>query len=235
VLALSISVSVLAYRDWLSDVYLDQGIEELQMGREYTAREEFYRSLKLSFHPREVLFYLGVVNQQLGDSEKAEYYFKKSLNTFVVESTLLQLASINFQKQDYSEALKFLNQLLSIDPEDSREIQARFLIALIDLKQGKIKEAISKLDELIDKHSDFERAYMARAEIYKGQGKISQAKDDLKEALNLIEKKLRKSESKLRAGSKLTREEFAQIRSDIESLEKEKKSVEESLKELGFD
>ncbi len=235
VLILAISVSVLAYRDWRADIHLDKGIRELQMGREYTAREEFNRSLRLSFHPRQVLFYLGVVNQQLGQTEKAEDYFKKSLNTYVVESAYLQLASINFQKGDYSESLLYLDQLLAIDPTDSHQTQARFMIALIDIKQGKASEALSKLNELIKKQPNFERAYMARAEIYKGQGRFSQAKEDLELALEIIERKLTRNRRKLETRTTLSRDEYAQIRSEIETLENEKKSVEESLKQFGVD
>lgn len=229
---LSISVSVLAYRDWQADVHLDQGIKELQMGRSYTAREEFNRSLKLSFHPREVLFYLGVVNNQLGDREKAIHFFKKSLNTFVVESTYAQLATLYFQKGDYSEALTYLNTLLDIDPEESREIQARFMIALIDLKHGNIKEALAKMDKLITQYPSYERTYIARADIYQAQGRISEAEKDLRLALKLIEKRLDRYQGKIQKGVTITREEFAQIRSDIETLKKEKKKVKELLEKL---
>lgn len=228
----SISVSVLAYRDWLADVHLDQGIKELQMGRSYTAREEFNWSLKLSFHPREVLFYLGVVNNQLEDREKAIHFFKKSLNTFVVESTYAQLATLYFQKGDYSEALTYLNTLLGIDPEESREIQARFMIALIDLKHGKIKEALAKMDKLITQYPSYERTYIARADIYQAQGRISEAEKDLRQALKLIEKRLDRYQGKIQKGVTITREEFAQIRSDIETLKKEKKKVKELLEKL---
>lgn len=125
----AVFAGTLAFRDWQSDVYLELGNQYLESGYYRQALEKYERSLALTFHPEEVLFRIGGAHYKLGALDKAESYFERSLNSYVVEDTFWNLAVVKIKKQDFEAAKYYLNRLLAIKPRAELLEQARNVLA----------------------------------------------------------------------------------------------------------
>jgi len=242
VLALGISVTTLAYRDWLADTYLDRGERDLKYGKVEQAKEELEQSLKLDFQPRKVLYLLGSIYRQLGEQQddqelldRSLKLLEQSLNSFQVEPTYFQLALLYLDRGEYERAMDYVNRMLALSPEPSRRLNAQYLAALIAQERGDLDEALERLNKLIAQHKDYERAYITRAKVYRAQGNEGLARLDLEEALKIVEQKLardRRQLLSLKEQGRLTLDKYAELTNEIALLEEEKKAIRKLLLEI---
>ncbi|MFQ6116952.1 MAG: Wzy polymerase domain-containing protein, partial [Candidatus Bipolaricaulia bacterium] len=236
VLVLGISVTTLAYRDFIADTYLDRGERDLKYGKVEQAKEELEESLRLDFQPRKVLYLLGSIYRRLGEEQndpelldRSLKLLEQSLNSFQVEPTYFQLALLYLDRGEYERAMDYVNRMLAISPEPSRRLNAQYLAAVIAQERGDLDEALRRLNELIAQHKDYERAYITRAKIYQAQGDEGLARLDLEEALKIVERKLARARRQLltlKEQGRLTLDKYAELTSEIAQLEGERKALE---------
>ena len=242
VLALGISVSTLAYRDWLADTYLDRGERDLKLGRIDLAKFELERSLALDFQPRKALYWLGSIYHRLGKErndqkllDRGLELLERSLASFQVEPTYLQLAQLYLNRGEFDRAMDYVNELLAMSPEPTRELDARYLAAVIERERGDLDKALERLNELTFQHKDYERAYVTRAKIYLEQGNAGLARLDLEEALKIVKRELDRNRDRLvrlKEQGRLTLDRYAQLKNEITQLESEREAIEKLLQEL---
>jgi len=115
--AFAIFVFIVSGRDWQADRHLNLGNRYLQSGHYQLARREYEQSLSMAFGPTEVLFRLGGVYYQLDDRQQAKAYFERSLDHYLTEESLWNLAVIYFQDEAYEQSLRYVGRLLAIDPQ----------------------------------------------------------------------------------------------------------------------
>lgn len=217
-LAAMVVVSVFAYRDWQANIYLDYGNKQRQQGRYQLAREAYEKSLALDFQPAEVLFRLGTVYQTLGDLDRAEHYFERSMNSFLVEETFLPLAVIKLQKKDFDEATRLIDRLLATKPNASLVKEAELLKAVVQMRRGNLDQATEQLNRLLEKYPNFERVYLSLGEVSSLQGDYPGALAYYQAALNIIESQLQAQTAQWKQlqGQQVTLNQFEQLRSSIE-------------------
>jgi O-antigen ligase/Tfp pilus assembly protein PilF len=242
VLVLAISVTTLAYRDWLADTYLDRGERDLKYGRVDVAEVELEKSLALDFAPSSALYWLGSIYHKLGDEkddpallERSRVLLEHSLTSFQVEPTYLQLAQLYLNLGEFGQAMDYVNKLLAISPEPERGLDARYLAAVIAWQRGDLEDALERLNELVAKQKDYEMAYVTRAKVYLQQGNSGLARLDLEGASKIVERKLSGNQdqlARLREQRLLTLDKYAELTNEIAQLEKEKKSIDKLLQEL---
>lgn len=124
VLLVGMVTSVVVYREFQANVHLDLGNRYYREGFPQVAEQQYRQALALTFAPGEVFYRLGGVNDALGKPEEAQRYFERSLSSFVTEQTFWNLAVINYQKQNFEAARKYLKILLAIKPQGSLEQDA---------------------------------------------------------------------------------------------------------------
>ncbi len=239
VLVLGVSVTTLAYRDFIADTYLDKGQIALKMGRVAQAEEYLKRSLELDFQPTSVLYWLGsIYHQRAQEKQDRELirrsirYLKDSLRSFQVEPAYLQLAALYRLLGDYEEAERYLKSLLAMSPSPERRLKAEYLAALIARDRGDVEGALEKLTALIAAHPDFEEAYVTRAQLYAQQGNEGLAQLDLQKALEIVKNKLKRTQRTLQRlieQRRLTRDKFAELQQELEKLKREKELIEQML------
>ncbi len=242
VLVLGISVSTLAYRDWLADTYLDRGERDLKLGKVDVAKVELEHSFNLDFQPRKVLYWLGSIYHKLGEEQSDQELLdrgmellERSLSSFQVEGTYFQLAQLHLNRGELDRAMEYVDKMLAMSPEPERGLDARYLAAVIERERGNPDKALQVLNELISKHRNYERAYVLRAKVYLDQGSEGLARLDLKEALEIVREKLDRSRRRLQAlqeGGRLTLDLYSQLQNEINRLKAEKESLEKLLQEL---
>jgi O-antigen ligase/Tfp pilus assembly protein PilF len=242
VLILGISVTTLAYRDWLADTHLDRGERALKLGKLDVAQVELERSLALDFAPSKGLYWLGSIYHKLGDEkgdqgllERSLALLERSLGSFQVEPAYFQLAQLYLNLGDYERAMEYVNRLLATLPEPGLARDARYLAAVIAWQRGELEEALAGLNEVLAKQRDYEMAYIIRARIYLQRGESGLARLDLEEAGRIIERKLNSSRSellRLKDQGLLTLDRYAELTGELSRLEEEKKTVERLLQGL---
>jgi tetratricopeptide (TPR) repeat protein len=228
---LTVPVTVLAYQDFLADVYLDAGITNLKKGRYSLARTELERSIKLDFQPTQSLFYLGIVYKNLGEREKSIKTLERSLKHFIVEPTYLHLGELYIATGDYGKAEERLKELLSMHPSPLLKLSARYLLAVVDIKRGDIQEGMARLEDIVKEHKDYERAYVIMGQVYLDQGDLKGAAKSFQKALDIVGEKLERINRrlvKLKEIGEATLDEYFQLRGEkerLEGMEKELKKI----------
>ena len=241
-LVLGISVSTLAYRDWLADLHLDRGERLLKLGKIEEARIALEKSLALDFSPSKGLYWLGSIYHMLGEERNDQALLERSLmllersrSSFQVEPTYLQLAQLYLNFGEFDRARESVNRLLATSPSPERALDARYLTAVIAWKEGDLEEAVRRLDELLGRRKDYERGYITRAKIYLQQGKSGLARLDLEKAHKLITRKLNNTRvrlSRLKDQGLLTLDKYAELRGELVRLEGAREEIERLLREL---
>jgi tetratricopeptide (TPR) repeat protein len=103
---------------------------------------------------------------------------------------------------------------------------------MITFREGDYPRAINELEELVQAHPNFERAYIALGDLYRMRGMPVNARKNYEKALELIDEKLTKAKGTLSSAISLPTQEYSRLRSEIETLIKEKEAVEASLAKL---
>jgi len=163
-IVMSVSVSVLAYRDWQANIQMERGSEFLSGGLSLKAKDLFEQSMALDFQPSAALYYLALIHLEQNEIDVAMDYFERSLRTRVFEDTLWKLATLNFQTENYVESREYLNQLDAMFPNVSTVLESRYLAALIEIRLDNPEASIKISEETLQAHPDFGQMYLALGE-----------------------------------------------------------------------
>ncbi|MEM7626035.1 MAG: tetratricopeptide repeat protein [Planctomycetota bacterium] len=101
--------------------------------------------------------------------------------------SLYKLAVSQFELARYTDMAKTVDTLEGRYPGVPQQIDASFLLASADAKQGRAAEGVVRLNAFIDDGSDnpyFAQALLRRAALYEQSGELSAASDDLIRYLN---------------------------------------------------
>ncbi|MEF8849950.1 MAG: O-antigen ligase family protein [Candidatus Bipolaricaulota bacterium] len=229
IFAFLITVTVFAYRDWRANVVMGKGKDQLQYGNYHVAKERLRESLALDFHPRQTYYFLGVAERQLGNEMQALEYFEKSLGRFEPYNLYLQLGTL-YQSQDQMDKAKgALRKFLQLGAEESLNLKAKFYLATIAIRENKVDEAESILQEILNEDPKFERAIILQGDIADFRGNESKAREKWEEALQVINDKLSRVDSRLSGEVQL--EELGDLRSEKERLTRIREQVSKKLGE----
>lgn len=135
------------------DVYFNQG--------EYAkAADEYSENLKYNPNDVRMLYNRGRALEEQGDLEAAKADYQKALetepNNFQV---LLSLANVNYNQQNYTNALLYSNQAAEISGAPA---MASFMKARALQKIGKTDEALKAYNSAIALDKEFGQAYFNR-------------------------------------------------------------------------
>ncbi|MBC7099846.1 tetratricopeptide repeat protein, partial [Candidatus Bipolaricaulota bacterium] len=224
-------VSVIAVRDLMADRYLFAGQNSLYLGNVPRARAQLSRAVALDFCPRLSLYWLGLAELQAGDLSGAQATFRAAFKRYKPEPLYLNLASVDIELGDYPEARALLSELLSTRPNRETELGARYLLAVLELKENKdYVAAEARLKEILEINPRFERALILLGDIAKGTYRYEEARGYYERALGVIDREIARLEGRLKG--ELSAEEYGAIRGDLTRLRREREAVERSLAEL---
>ena len=232
VFVFTVSVSVIALRDYAADFLFQAGVRQMQLGQVHLAEETFNRSIKLDFCPRQTYYYLAITKLQQGDYKDALADLQKCLTRFVTESVYLNIANVAVNLGDTKTAKKNVDFLLATHPAKETALQAHYLDGIIAIRDGDYPRASKILEGLVKSNPSFERAYIALGDLYRAQGLTISARKNYEAALKLIEKKLARNRTRLSSATRITAQEYSRLRSEIAMLQQEKQAVESSLSRL---
>ena len=225
-------VSVIAVGDYSADFLFQAGLRQLQLGQTNLAIETLNRSIALDFCPRQAYYYRAMGELQQGKYKDALADLKRCRTRFVTEQVYLNIANIAVNLGDTKTAKENVALLLATHPDKDTVRQAHYLEGIIAIREKDYQKARDILNALLKESPDFERAYIARGDLYRIQGYTETARKDYEKALALIEKKLSQTQKKLSSTTRFTAEEYSRLRSEINLLQQEKKAVEASLSRL---
>ncbi len=227
IFAFLITVTVFAYRDWRANVLMGKGKNQIQYGNYHVAKERLKDSLTLDFYPRQTYYFLGVAERQLGNDKQALEYFEKTLGRFEPYNLYLQLGTLYRSQNQMDKAKETLRKFLTLGAKESLNLKAKFYLATIAIREKKVDEAETILQEILTKDPKFERAIILRGDIADFRGNDSKARENWKEALRVINEKLSSVNQKL--SGKVSIENLGDLRSEKERLTRIKKQVSEKL------
>lgn len=228
-----LSVSVVACRDFSADVLLGRGIRELQMGQVRLAQATLEQSARRDFAPTQVYYHLAMVKAKQGQYKEAMADLERCLTRFVAENVYLNVANMAINLGDTAKARATVELLLATHPHPDLELQAKYLQAMISLREGNYDQGERDLEALIEAHPDFERSYVVLGDLYRARGMPVNARKNYERALSLIKEELARAKERLStAGVSLRADEYAAAREAIDLLTKEKETVEAGLAKL---
>ena len=224
-------VSVIGLRDLMADRYLLAGRNALYLGNVPRAKALLQRAVSLDFCPRHSLYWLGIAHLQSGDLPAAQATFRKCLSRYRPEPLYINLASVDVELGDYGEARALLEELLATRPNRDTELGARYLLAVIDLKEGSdYVSAEQRLKEILELDPRFERALILLGDIYRNTYRYQEAREYYQRALQVIDREIASLERELEGP--VTAEEYGSIRADLARLRQQREGVERSLAQL---
>ncbi len=232
VAAFCVFVSVVAVRDYAADFLFQAGVQELQLGQTNLAIETFNHSIQLDFCPRQTYFYLATAEIQAGNYKQALADLEKCRTRYVTEPVYLNIANLAVNLGDIKTAQKNINFILSTHPSSDMALQAEYLNGIIAIRAGDYTRASQILNELVKRHRDFERGYIALGDLYRAQGLTVSARKNYETSLKLITARLARDNSHLNSGKPITGQEYSRLRNEITMLTQEKQAVEASLAKL---
>ena len=228
----SVGTSIVAVRDYQANILLGEGIRQLQMGQTNLAEVTLGRSVSLDFCPRQTYYYLATAQINLKKYDQALESLEKCRNRFADESVYLMRANVAVNLGKTDSAQRDIDLLLSSHPQLTIEAQAEYLSAMISFRNKDYLAATATLEELIEKHPTFERAYMSLGDLYRGRGMPVTARKYMEQALALIDKALSRANGQLSAATSMPVSEYAKLRGQIDTLTQEKEAVEKALASL---
>lgn len=137
------------------EYYILRGINLSQEGKNLEALQEFEQAYRKNTENPVTLRELGLVYGELGNLQKSEFFYKKSIEIDETDQiSLKNLALINYANGKYDEAEKYL-EMISKDAIDILVLKLRGFIAA---KRGDSKKAYPLLKEalLVDEYMDLE-------------------------------------------------------------------------------
>ena len=155
------------------------GIAFLRIGMYEEALKEFNRILEFEPENKETLFYVGVVNYEMGNIEDAKTIFNKIPGGEEIGTVLNNLSLIMDTEGDANTALKYIE-----DANKKEEDNSIILInkAILLIKLDKMEEAIEIIENIEEKtpYTQFYYAY-----ILTKQDKVEEALSQLKDGISM--------------------------------------------------
>jgi O-antigen ligase/Tfp pilus assembly protein PilF len=225
-------VSVVAIRDLAANVLMRNGILELQLGQTAQAQATFERSLRLDFAPHQALFYLSTAQALQGDLSAAFESADLCLTRFVDENMYVLYAELAANAGKYAEAQEAISLVLATRPSNEIETRARYIQAVVALREGNALEATTQLEALVRDAPDFEGARITLGNVLLARGLRDEAEVVYVQALARVEWKLVDAEQKLAAASTMTVSAYGELRSSIATLRSERDSINERLRSI---
>ena len=186
-LVLAVTVSVFAYRDWQADIALDEGEAEINNLRYELARIALERSVALAIAPGKALYYLGVIYGEQGELQRARELFERSLKSYPVENTYIQLAELDLRLGETQRAREHLQKLLRLDPEPAMRLEAEFMQrVLVLVSQGDRTLVWGELAKFLQEHPDYPRAYLVQGMLHRERGALEAARAQFERGLAVI-------------------------------------------------
>ncbi len=226
------AVSVVAVRDLAANVLMRDGMLELQLGQTEQARATLERSLRLDFAPHQTYFYLATAQASLGDLPAAFQSVQRCRTRFVDENSYLLYAGLAANVGKLEEAKEAVALLLATRPSLDLEIRARYIRAMVTVREGKAQDATTELEGLVRDAPDFEGARITLADVLLARGLRDDAETAYTQALAVVEGKLAAAERELAAATTMTPSAYGALRSSITTLRSERDSIGEHLKSI---
>ncbi len=233
-ITLGLIVSIVAYRDFLSDVALNSGKGDFALGAYQAAAQELRSSVALDVQPGENLLWLAQLDAAAGETAKAEALYRRSLKSFNAEESYYRLAALYVKQQDYQQASHYLDELLEMGPEPDLKTEAQYLRALVAFNQQDWETALPLLKALIKQHPEFERAYIPLGQYQALQKQYKAARATFTTAQQIIRRKLAQVNKILNPKEtiSLPAQQYYQAKASQARLQKEQATVEQFLGEI---
>lgn len=231
VAVLGLGVSVMAVRDLLADRYLQQGKLAYFRGDLRTAYPLLQRAVSWDFFPRISLYWLGLVQMEMGLRDQALESFYRCLDgRYVHEALYLNIAALELERGNLDAAVRAAEELIATAPPRDMKDAAQYIVAIARYRGGDIPQAVEILKGIVKRSPDFERGWALLGEIAQSTGDFEEARSYYQRALKVIEKKISRIEKRLTGP--LTPENFGKLRSELKGLKAWQKLVKERLENL---
>ncbi len=221
---LGVTVSAFAVRDLLADRFLFQGKQQLALGEVQQARELLERSVEFDFFPRLSLYWLGMVQLETGELQAARGTLQKCFGRYVAEPLYLNLAQLHIQLDEPAQARGLLQELLATHPSPDSESHARYLLALLEGREGRYDQAEELLRQVVALDGGHWRARVFLGDLARARGDEEQARLEYERALEIIKRQLKRLNARL--GEPVTVEEYSRMHREAEELEQARQLVE---------
>ncbi len=230
--AIGTAVSVVAARDLAANVWMRQGIMDLQLGRTVEARAALERSLRLDFAPHQTYFYLATAQAMTGDLSAAYESARRCLTRFVDESAYILYAELAVNVGEIASARQMLELLLATRPSPELESRARYLLAIATWRGGDLEAATAQLEAVVRDAPGFEAARIALGNVLFARGLTGQAESVYAQALTLVERSLAEDEAALTAATSLSVSAYGELRASIATLRAQRDALRERLRAI---
>jgi len=228
---LGLGVSVVAVRDLLADRYLQQGKFAYYRGDVETAYALLQRAVAWDFVPRISLYWLGLVQMEMGLRDQALESFYKCLDgRYVHEALYLNVAALELERGNLEAAVRAAETLIATAPPRDMLDAAQYIVAIAHYRGGDIPRAVEILKGIVKRSPNFERGWALLGEIAQSTGDFEEARSYYQRALKVIEGKISRIEKRLMGP--LTPENFGKLRSELKGLKAWQKLVKERLESL---
>ena len=163
---------------YLGRIYFEKGKEFLQK-----AEEAYKSSLRLKPNYENSILALVKLYESQGKQEKAVQLARSFHNKFGPKQRVVQyLSAIYLERKNYEEALVQLRYLESFDKTN---LDIKVKLALILIEQKRLREAISKLEEILVTAPDSDKIRFYLAVVYKELGETFLSIDNFIKVPNL--------------------------------------------------
>ena len=226
----SLVVSVIAVRDMVGDALLLAGQVSLGYGDVALARQQLSRAVELDFCPRVSLYWLGMAQLQAGDIRAAQATLRECLDRYRPEALYLQLASVDLALGETKEARALIGELLATIPPREMEIEARYLLALADMRDGDFVAAKGRLEGIVALEPDHELAHFQLGEVARMRYLWDEARLHYERALTIVARKEKAIQATYGTAVPLAR--LQELRSQEQRLREIRTRTEEILRGL---
>lgn len=232
VLAVALSVSAFAYRDWLADIYLVSGAQLLGSGDQ--RGEQLVRtSVELDIAPGEQLYWLGSLYAWSGRPEQALAYLDAAQPVFNTEYSYYMRALAHYLNRDMASAQRAIDTLLAMDPASALQQEARYLQGVILSNQGQTEEARAMFEDLLQSDYQPVKIHINLAEVYLQMTQTVDARASLEQARSLIRTEQQSLSAQIDASEETsTGPDLDTDRQRYQELERLKQRVEQLLRNL---
>ncbi|HEC63008.1 MAG TPA: tetratricopeptide repeat protein, partial [Candidatus Acetothermia bacterium] len=227
---IGLAISVIAVRDLVANGLLLAGQNALFLGRPNLAQAQLERAVKLDFCPRHSLYWLGLAQLQVGDLAGAEVTLSWAFARYRAEPVYMQLAAVEIELGNFGRARELLSELIASRPARDLELSARYLLAVIELREGDVPAALVALESLLEIAPNYPEALILLGDIARGELRFEDARAYYERALQALDRKIRRLERKLERP--LTLKERGAVMDELGRLRRTRQKVQESLESL---
>ena len=126
--------------------------------------------------------YLGIVNEEVENYEKAIEYYKKAMELYPASYYAYRIYVCYEAMGDYPHALEHIDYAIEMDSTDARDIQMR---AELLFHMGRFEECMQTIDKFIDEAPDYWGGYCNRGIYKENMGNIEGAIEDYSMCIEL--------------------------------------------------